>query len=134
MGCHNINLVSPSHVVAQFLAALLDAAERGLTLPIVYNSGGYDSLETLKLLEGIVDIYMPDMKFADSAVAAIYLGVPDYAEINRAAVSEMHRQVGDLKLSETGIALRGLLVRHLVLPENLAGTDQVVRFLADETA
>jgi putative pyruvate formate lyase activating enzyme len=130
MGCHNINLVSPSHVVAQFLAALAIAAERGLRLPLIYNSGGYDRIETLQLLAGIVDVYMPDMKFADSQTAAPYLGVKDYAEINRAAVQEMHRQVGDLIMNDTGIAQRGLLVRHLVLTDNLAGTDQIIPFLA----
>jgi len=131
-GCHNINLVSPSHVIAQFLQALLLAAEAGLMLPLVYNSGGYDSLDALELLDGVIDIYMPDMKFADSALAAPFLQVKDYAEVNFAAVKEMHRQVGDLLLSEAGIAKRGLLVRHLVLPENLAGTDRILKFLAEE--
>ncbi len=132
MGCHNINLVSPSHVVAPILEALLIAAESGLRLPLVYNTGGYDSLETLALLDGVVDIYMPDMKFADSAVARPYVGVADYAEVNREAVREMHRQVGDLVLDEQGIALRGLLVRHLVLPDDLAGTEATIVFLARE--
>jgi len=131
-GCHNINLVTPSHVVPQFLAALVLAAEQGLHLPIVYNTGGYDSPEALALLNGVVDIYMPDMKFADSATARPYLGVGDYAEVNRAAVSEMHRQVGDLVLDPVGVARRGLLVRHLVLPGNLAGTDRILEFLARE--
>ena len=132
VGCHNINLVTPSHVVAQVLAALAIAAEAGLRLPLVFNSGGYDSPQALALLDGVVDIYMPDMKFADSAVAAPYLGVADYAEVNRAAVREMHRQVGDLVLDRNGIARRGLLVRHLVLPGNLAGSDRVIDFLAEE--
>jgi len=131
-GCHNINLVTPSHVVAQILAALAIAAERGLRLPLVFNSGGYDSPEALALLDGVIDIYMPDMKFADSQVASRYLGVRDYAEVNRAAVREMHRQVGDLELDERGIARRGLLLRHLVLPENLAGTDRILAFIARE--
>ncbi|HEX77932.1 MAG TPA: radical SAM protein [Dehalococcoidia bacterium] len=131
-GCHNINLVSPSHVVPQILEALEIAVSRGLTLPIVYNSGGYDSLDTLELLDGIVDIYMPDMKYSDEATARHYSGIKDYPAVNRAAVKEMHRQVGDLKLDENGVATRGLLVRHLVLPEGLAGTPQVVRFLAQE--
>jgi len=130
-GCHNVNLVTPSHVVAQILAAVEIAAGKGLRLPLVWNTGGYDSPEALALLDGVVDIYMPDMKFADSAVAARYLGVRDYSEVNRAAVREMHRQVGDLVL-EAGIARRGLLVRHLVLPENLAGTDRILAFLAGE--
>lgn len=131
-GCHNINLVSPSHVIPQILAAVEIAADRGLTRPLVYNSGGYDSLEGLALMDGVIDIYMPDMKFADSERARGYLGVADYAEVNRAAVREMHRQVGDLTLSAAGIARRGLMVRHLVLPENLAGSETILRFLAEE--
>ena len=131
-GCHNINLVSPSHVVAQFLEALALAADAGLRLPVVYNTGGYDSLRTLQLLEGIVDIYMPDMKYADEAVARKYSLIPDYPRVNQAAVKEMHRQVGDLVLDQRGIAQRGLLVRHLVLPEGLAGTAEIARFLVRE--
>ncbi|WP_305046978.1 radical SAM protein [Geoalkalibacter sp.] len=132
LGCHNINLVTPSHVVPQILAALDLAAKQGLRLPLVFNSGGYDSPEALELLDGIIDIYMPDMKFADSRTAAPYLGVKDYAEVNRAAVREMHRQVGDLVLSAGGLARRGLLVRHLVLPGNLAGSETILEFLARE--
>ena len=131
-GCHNINLVSPSHVVAQVIAAVDDAARRGLRLPLVYNTGGYDSPEALALLEGIVDIYMPDMKYGSSEMARKYSKVRNYVEVNRAAVKEMHCQVGDLVLDERGVARRGLLVRHLVLPGNLAGTDAVLGFLADE--
>jgi putative pyruvate formate lyase activating enzyme len=131
-GCHNINFVSPSHVIPQILAALVVAADQGLTLPLVFNSGGYDSPEGLALLDGVIDIYMPDMKFADSQLARRYLGVTDYAEVNRAAVREMHRQVGDLVLSETGLARRGLLIRHLVLPGDLAGTERTLAFLARE--
>ena len=131
-GCHNINLVSPSHVVPQILAGLLIAAEAGLRLPLVYNTGGYDSMKSLQLLDGIVDIYMPDMKYADEAVAQRYSKVRHYPQVNQAAVKEMHRQVGDLVLAERGVAQRGLLVRHLVLPESLAGTAEVVRFLAEE--
>ena len=129
-GCHNINLVSPSHVVAQVIAAVGDAARRGLRLPLVYNTGGYDSPEALALLEGIVDIYMPDMKYGSSETARKYSKVRSYVEVNRAAVKEMHRQVGDLVLDKRGVAKRGLLVRHLVLPGNLAGTDEVLGFLA----
>jgi putative pyruvate formate lyase activating enzyme len=132
MGCHNVNLVSPSHLVAQLISALAIAAEKGLRLPVVYNTGGYDSPEGLALLDGLIDIYMPDMKFADSTVAGKYTGVKDYAEVNRAAVKEMHRQVGDLVLDEAGIARRGLLIRHLLLPENLAGTDRILAFIAGE--
>lgn len=131
-GCHNINLVSPSHVAPQILAALLIAAQAGLRRPLVYNSGGYDSLATLKLLDGVVDIYMPDMKYADEAVARRYSKAADYPAVNQAAVKEMHRQVGDLATDARGIALRGLLVRHLILPQGLAGTRQIVRFLAKE--
>jgi len=132
LGCHNINFVTPSHVVAQIIAAVDDAARRGLALPLVYNTSGYDSLEALALLDGIVDIYMPDMKYADSRLAHQYSKVRNYVEANRAAVKEMHRQVGDLVLDARGIAQRGLLVRHLVLPNGIAGTDDVLRFLAEE--
>ena len=131
-GCHNVNLVSPSHQVAQILAAVAIAARRGLTLPLVYNTGGYDSPEGLGLLEDVIDIYMPDMKYGDSAAGRLYSRVRDYASVNRAAVREMHRQVGDLVLDERGIARRGLLVRHLVLPAGVANSGRVFRFLAEE--
>jgi putative pyruvate formate lyase activating enzyme len=131
-GCHNINFVSPSHVVPQIMAAVLIAAYAGLRLPLVYNTGGYDSMEMLKLLDGVTDIYMPDMKYADEEIGRRYSKVADYVRVNQAAVREMHRQVGDLKINDLGLAVRGLLVRHLVLPEGLAGTQDVVRFLADE--
>lgn len=131
-GCENINLVSPSHVVPAVLDALAVAVAGGLTLPLVYNTGGYDALPTLRLLDGVVDIYMPDMKYARADVGLALSGVPDYPEVNRAAVSEMHRQVGDLKVSVEGVARRGLLVRHLVLPGDLAGTAETMRWLAQE--
>ena len=131
-GCHNINLVSPTHVVPFILDALDLATSQGLNLPLVYNSGGYDSLETLKLLDGIVDIYMPDMKYSDSRTGERLSDVKDYAEINRIAVKEMYRQVGNLQIDEYGIARRGLLIRHLVLPNGLAGTEKTVSFLAQE--
>ncbi len=131
-GCHNINFVSPSHVVAQILEALVIAVERGLRLPLVYNTGGYDSLEALALLDGVIDIYMPDIKYADSETARRYSRVRDYAEVCRRAVKEMHRQVGDLVIGPDGIARRGLLVRHLVLPGDMAGTERVMQFLATE--
>lgn len=131
-GCHNINLVSPSHIVPQMLSALLIAAAAGLTIPIVYNTGGYDALETLRLLNGVIDIYMPDMKYADPDVGRRFSGVDGYPARNREAVREMHRQVGDLRLDERQVARRGLLVRHLVLPGGLAGTRDIVRFLADD--
>ena len=130
-GCHNINLVTPSHVVPQILAAVAIAAGRGLDRPLVYNTGGYDAVETLRLLDGVVDIYMPDMKYADAAVGREASRVRDYPAVNQAAVLEMYRQVGDLVLDATGVAQRGLLVRHLVLPNGLAGTAAVVRFLAE---
>lgn len=133
-GCHNINLVSPSHVVPQILAAIDIAAQRGLSLPIVYNTGGYDALETLALLDGVVDIYMPDMKYGDPHLALKYSQVRDYPNINQAAVLEMQRQVGDLQVDEQGIAWRGLLVRHLVLPNGLAGSEVVFRFLAEKVS
>jgi len=130
--CHNINLVSPTHVAAPILAAVLIAAEAGLRLPLVWNTGGYDSLETLVLLDGVVDIYMPDMKYADEGIAYTYSKVKNYPVVNQVAVKEMHRQVGDLVMDQNDIALRGLLVRHLVLPEGLAGTAGCMRFLAEE--
>ena len=133
-GCHNVNLVTPSHVVAQVLEALALAAGEGLRLPLVYNTGGYDSPEALALLDGVVDIYMPDMKYGDSRLARRYSKVPDYVEVSRAAVKEMHRQVGDLRLDQRGVAQRGLLVRHLVLPGGAAGTEEVMRFLAAEVS
>ena len=133
-GCHNINFVSPTHVVPQILEALQVAAGLGLSIPLVYNSGGYDSMETLKLLDGIVDIYMPDMKYSDDINARRFSGVKEYPAMNQAAVKEMHRQVGDLELDEHGVAKRGLLVRHLVLPNGIAGTEGVVRFLAQEVS
>lgn len=132
LGCHNINFVTPSHVVAQIIAAVDDAAQRGLAVPLVYNTSGYDSPEALALLDGIVDIYMPDMKYGSSAVARKYSKVRDYVEVNRSAVKEMHRQVGDLALDAHGVARRGLLVRHLVLPGGISGTAEVLRFLATE--
>lgn len=133
-GCHNINFVSPTHVVAPILVAVLIAAQAGLRLPLVWNTGGYDSLAALALLDGVVDIYMPDIKYADAESARRYSRVEDYPTINQAAVKEMHRQVGDLVMDERGIAQRGLLVRHLVLPEGLAGTAKVARFLAEEVS
>ncbi len=131
-GCHNINLVTPTHVVPQILEALVLAIEGGLRLPLVYNSSGYDALTTLRRLDGIVDIYMPDFKIWDADHAERYLLARDYPEVARQALREMHRQVGDLKLDGHGLAKRGLLVRHLVLPGHLAGTASVAAFLARE--
>jgi putative pyruvate formate lyase activating enzyme len=130
-GCSNINLVTPTHVVAAIAAALELAKTKGLRIPIVYNSGGYDSVETLKLLEGLIDIYMPDMKYSDAKIAYELSDAADYPQVNRAAVKEMHRQVGNLR-TEKGIATGGLLVRHLVLPNGLAGSFEIIEFLAEE--
>lgn len=130
-GCHNLNLVTPSHVVAQILAALALAVPRGLRLPIVYNTSGYDSVAALRLLDGVVDIYMPDVKYGDSAIGERYSGIPHYWEVVRPALREMHRQVGDLHI-ERGLAVRGLLIRHLALPGRLAGSQEVLRFIAED--
>ena len=131
-GCHNLNLVTPTHFVPQFLKALGIARERGFRLPIVYNTSGYDSVETLKLLDGIVDIYLPDMRYGDNRAAMRYSVAPHYVEVNQAAVWEMYRQVGSLVMDDDGIAKRGLIVRHLVLPGGISGTGQVMQFLAGE--
>jgi len=131
-GCHNINLVTPTPQAPQILSALLIAIQKGLKLPFVYNTSGYDSVETLKILAGIVDIYLPDFKYSDEVLAKKYSFAPAYPEIAKKALKEMHRQVGDLIIGKDGIAKRGLLVRHLVLPENIAGTKEIVKFLAKE--
>ncbi len=131
-GAHNINLVSPTHVSAQIARAIYIAAQRGLQLPIVYNTGGYDSIHTLKMLDGIIDIYMPDMKYSEPEISERLSGVLDYPSVNQLAVKEMFRQVGDLVLSPRGIAERGLLVRHLVLPGDLAGSKAILEFIAKE--
>jgi putative pyruvate formate lyase activating enzyme len=133
-GCHNINLVSPTHVVPHILSAVELAVSRGLNLPLIYNSGGYDSVETLKLLDGIIDIYMPDMKYSDERIAEQLSGVMNYPRVNKAAVMEMHRQVGNLRVDKQGVAQQGLLVRHLVLPNRLAGTREIVHFLAQKVS
>ncbi len=127
LGCHNINLVSPSHVVPQILEALYIAVKRGLRIPVVYNTSSYDSLESLKLLEGIVDIYLADFKYGDGEAGRKYSKVKNYYDIALSAIKEMHRQVGDLQLNEEGIAIRGVLIRHLVLPNRIAGTEKVMR-------
>jgi len=132
MGCHNINFVTPTHVVPQILSALVLAIGGGLRIPLVYNTGGYDSLETLKILDGLVDIYMPDLKFMDGEVAYKFCRARDYPQRAKEAIKEMHRQVGDLIINEKGLAERGLLVRHLVMPGGLAGTREAMRFLAQE--
>jgi putative pyruvate formate lyase activating enzyme len=129
-GCHNINWVTPTHQAPMLVEALRLAREQGLEVPIVYNCGGYESLEALRLLDGIVDIYMPDAKYGDDAESQALSGVPDYWDRNREALAEMHRQVGDLRMNEDGVAVRGLLVRHLVLPNGMAGTEKVMAYLA----
>lgn len=129
-GCHNINLVTPTHMTHAIVRALLDAVPRGLRLPLVYNCGGFESLETLRLLEGVIDIYMPDFKYMDAETGLRLSGAKDYPSAASRAVAEMHRQVGDLLLDESGVAVRGLLVRHLVLPNKLGATDRVIDFIA----
>lgn len=131
-GCHNINWVTPTHVVPQALEALVIAAGHGLHLPIVYNTGGFDSLDTLHLLDGVVDIYMPDFKFWDTETAARLVEAPDYPEKARQAIKEMHRQVGTLQLDADGLARRGVLVRHLVMPHGIANTREIARWLVTE--
>jgi putative pyruvate formate lyase activating enzyme len=130
-GCHNINLVTPSHIVPQILETLSIAADKGLCIPIVYNSGGYDAVDTLLLLEGVVDIYMPDAKYGSGEIARLLSHAPDYVIMMKAALREMHRQVGDLVI-DRGTAVRGMIIRHLVLPENLAGSDKVLPWIAEE--
>jgi putative pyruvate formate lyase activating enzyme len=132
IGCHNINFVTPSHVIPQIIEALVPAIEQGLEVPLVFNSGGYDSKETLQLLDGIFDIYMPDFKFWDGKWADRFCNAPNYREVATEAIKEMHRQVGDLVLDKEGIAVKGLLVRHLVMPEQVAGTREIMEFLARE--
>ncbi|HHY98222.1 MAG TPA: radical SAM protein [Firmicutes bacterium] len=132
MGCHNINLVTPTHYMPHILSALLTACKDGLELPLVYNCGGYESLMALKILDGVVDIYMPDIKYNDPKEGLRLSKARDYPRVVKAALKEMHRQVGDLVVDEDGIAVRGLLVRHLVLPGGLAGTSEIVRFIAEE--
>lgn len=134
IGCHNINLCSPTSYVPQILKALPIAVEKGLKLPLVYNTNGYDSVEVLKLLNGIIDIYMPDIKYSDDRIARRYSLVPNYWQKVRPAVKEMYRQVGDLVIDKNGLAVGGLLVRHLVLPHGLAGTEKVMNFLAREVS
>lgn len=133
-GCHNINLVTPTHQMPMILRSVALAAERGLALPLVYNCGGYESIEALKILDGVVDIYMPDFKYADPQAGLTFSGAEDYPRHAKAAIKEMHRQVGDLVIDRRGIAVRGVLVRHLVLPEGLAGTEEVARFLSEEVS
>ncbi len=132
-GCHNINLVTPSHVVPQIVKATRIAAGKGLRLPLVFNTGGYDNLEVIKMLDGVVDIYRPDFKYQDGKLAEFYSSdASDYPEVAAAVIREMHRQVGDLETDSRGIATRGLMIRHLVMPHNIGGTDRLVSWIADE--
>ena len=133
-GCCNINFVTPSHVVPQILSAVALAAAKGLQVPLVYNSGGYDRIETLKLLEGVVDIYMPDFKFWDPGIAEQACQAGDYPDVARRALFEMHRQVGDLQIGNDKIAYRGVLLRHLVLPGGRAGTFKIMEFVAQQVS
>lgn len=131
-GCHNVNFVTPSHMVVQILEALLLAVKKGFCLPLVYNTSGYDSPKALALLDGIIDIYLTDMRYSNNENSVLFSGVKDYVEVNRSAILEMKRQVGDLQLDENGIAVRGLLIRHLILPNDLAGTRQTLQFIAQK--
>ena len=131
-GCHNLNLVTPTHFMPQILKALGIARERGFNLPLVYNTSGYESIEALQLLDGIVDIYLPDMRYSDDKNSMKYSIAPHYPEINRAAIKEMYRQVGNLVIGENGIAKQGLIIRHLILPGGLSGTEKIMKFLAEE--
>ncbi|KPJ59576.1 MAG: radical SAM protein [Latescibacteria bacterium DG_63] len=131
-GCHNINFVTPTHYMPQILTGLTLAAEQGLALPVVYNTGGYELVEVVKLLDGIVDIYMPDMRYASDEAGLKYSHVANYAKHNREAIREMHRQVGDLRIDEHGVAIRGLVIRLLVLPGSVSGTEETLEFIAKE--
>ncbi len=130
-GAHNINLVTPTHFAPQIMGALLIAYKKGLSIPVVYNCGGYEALDMLRLWDGIIDIYMPDMKYSDSAMSQKYSSAPDYPENNQKAVEEMFHQVGDLQMDEQGIAYSGFLIRHLVLPENISGIENILRFITE---
>ncbi|MBU4149471.1 MAG: radical SAM protein, partial [Candidatus Omnitrophica bacterium] len=130
-GCHNINFVTPTHYIPQILKAVCVAKEKGLDVPLVYNCGGYESLEALKILDGVIDMYMPDMKYSDNAAARKYSSAPDYFEASKKAIKEMYAQVGDLKVVR-GIAEKGILIRHLVLPDNLAGSEAIFDFIINE--
>ncbi len=132
MGCHNINFVTPTHYTPQIIASLPEAIEMGLQLPLVYNCSGYESMEVIQLLDGIVDIYMPDAKYMDVEHSRRYSNAPDYPEVLKKILKEMHRQVGDLKINSSGIAERGLLIRHLVMPNGVASSEAVLKFIAEE--
>jgi putative pyruvate formate lyase activating enzyme len=132
--CHNINFVSPTHFVPQIVSALVKAVPQGLNIPLVYNTGGYDTLDVIRLLDGIIDIYLPDIRYSSNSAAEKYSGIKNYVRHNRAAVKEMYRQTGDLKSDENEIAYRGVIVRHLILPEGVAGSEDSLRWLAEEVS
>jgi putative pyruvate formate lyase activating enzyme len=132
MGCHNINFVTPTHVMPQILKALKLAVPKGLKIPLLYNTGGYESAEIIKLLDGIVDIYLPDMRYGDADAAQKYSDASDYPKYNQESLKEMHRQVGVAEIDGEGIIKRGVIIRHLVLPDNISGTDKIMRFIAEE--
>ena len=134
LGCHNINFVSPSHFVPQILKTLLIAVPMGLKIPLIYNTSGYDSLETIKTLDGIIDIYLPDLRYASDKIAKFYSQAPNYVEHARTAIKEMYRQVGNLLVDENDVAQRGLIVRHLILPSGLAGSEESLIWLAKEVS
>ncbi len=133
-GCHNINFVTPTHYVPQIVSALPEAIEKGLRLPIVYNCSGYESMEVIRLLEGVVDIYMPDVKYMDEKYSKQFSHVPDYPEVIKKVLKEMHCQVGDLSTNSKGVAERGLLIRHLVMPNGSASSEAVLKFIAEEVS
>jgi len=134
IGCHNINLVTPTHVMPQILKALKIAISKGLKIPLVYNTGGYELPEIIKLLDGIVDIYLPDMRYVDEVISVKYSCAPGYPEYNQNSVKEMHRQVGIAKIDNAGIIRSGLVIRHLVLPKNISGTEKIMKFIAEEVS
>ena len=133
-GCHNINLVTPTHFVPQILRALLEAVPNGLRLPLVYNTSGYDSIDVIRELEGIIDIYLPDLRYASGQTANEFSHTPDYPANARESIREMYRQVGDLTVDEAGVAQRGVIVRHLILPNRLAGSKESLTWLASEVS
>ena len=128
---HNINLVTPTHYAIHIANAIIVARKKGLEIPVVYNSSGYEKLETLRLLNGLIDIYLVDMRYGDNHAAIRYSSCPDYVEVNRLAVKEMYRQVGNLKLSNSEIAEKGLIIRHLILPNNISNTENIFKFISD---
>ena len=132
MGCHNINFVTPTHYAPQIVASLPEAIEMGLSVPIVYNCSGYESIEVIRLLDGVIDIYMPDVKYMDEKFSKQFSNAPDYPEVLKQVLREMHRQAGDLKTNSNGIAERGLLIRHLVMPGGVASSEAVLKFIGEE--